>query len=216
MYLSSAFPLNYEASWMHETLGFNYVLRLDGFSLALILLTSFLGVISTIVSWERVKNWGSYGPLLLGTITGLVGVFTAYDLILFYTFWEIMLIPIYFMLSFWGDKIVASCIKIYYCHSFSSLLMLLGLIFLCFIHYAETNEFTLNILDLINSPIKDVTSEMDICSNVYCFCCKIPLFPFHFWAPDTYKSGEPGAIILLSELWQCRHMVSLDFVYHYS
>ena len=93
MYLSGAFPLNYEASWMHETLGFNYVLRLDGFSLALILLTSFLGVISTIVSWERVKNWGSYGPLLLGTITGLVGVFTAYDLILFYTFWEIMLIP---------------------------------------------------------------------------------------------------------------------------
>ncbi|ASK78394.1 oxidoreductase [Paraphotobacterium marinum] len=200
MYLNGAFPLNYEASWMHETLGFNYVLRLDGFSLALILLTSFLGVISTIVSWERVKNWGSYGPLLLGTITGLVGVFTAYDLILFYTFWEIMLIPIYFMLSFWGDKnSKQAALKFIIVTVFSSLLMLLGLIFLCFIHYAETNEFTLNILDLINSPIKDVTAAKWIFAAMFiAFAVKIPLFPFHFWAPDTYKSGEPGAIILLS------------------
>ncbi|WP_108651492.1 complex I subunit 4 family protein [Dongshaea marina] len=198
IWIKGLYPLELSMAWVPQ-LGISYHLRLDGLSLTLATLSALLGIVSVLVSWERIKQWRGFGPLLLATVAGLVGLFEASDLMLFYVFWELMLIPIYFMLCLWGEKNArVAATRFMLVTIAASLLMLLGLIGLYLAHGAQTGTYTFDYQALLQTPIVGEAAPWILATFLLGFGVKIPAFPLHFWAPATYRDSDPGVAILLS------------------
>ncbi|WP_299008809.1 NuoM family protein [uncultured Shewanella sp.] len=181
-----------------QSLGITYQLALDGFSLIMILVSSFIALMSVMVAWKSIDRWDIFGPLLLMTLSGLMGVFLAHDLLLFYVFWEIMLIPLYFMLTQWGNqqsRYAATRFLIYTVSA--SLFMLIGILTLYIQVGRETGVYSFAFNHLLTTPVVH-NSLWIFLAFLVGFAVKIPLFPLHLWAPDTYKTAHPAVTILLS------------------
>lgn len=192
------FSMTEHFNWIPE-FGIQYLVSIDGISLSLIGLSCVLFIISTLSAWQKVKQWNVFGPLLLMTLSGIMGAFLALDLLLFYVFWELMLIPIYFLLSFWGcagNKKAA--MKFILVTITGSLLMLISLILLYLFHGSETGTFTFDYFALASHPLASSLEMPILIGFLIAFLIKIPGFPFHFWAPDMYREGDPAVIMLLS------------------
>lgn len=182
-----------------------YFLGIDGISMLLILMSTFMFPLSILASWTSIKiNLKQFYFLLLLLDVALIGVFASLDLILFYIFWEFILIPMYFIIGVWGaeDRIYAT-VKFFLYTMFGSLLMLIGIIWLSFLCLPFIGMFTTDLTLLqqasINIPL-DKQIYLFILFTVS-FLIKVPLFPFHTWLPDAHvQAPTAGSVILAAVL----------------
>ena len=190
-----------DAAWV-ERLGIRYTLGMDGISLALVLLTAFIGVIALLVSWKGVKERVPlYFALLLAMESGIQGVFLSLDLFLFYLFWEAMLIPMFFLIGIWGHgRRVYSAVKFFLYTFFGSLLMLVAIISLYLLHGAQTGSYTFSLAQLIHTTVPYGASLWLYAAFLFAFAIKFPLFPLHTWLPDAHTDAPTAGSVILASL----------------
>jgi NADH-quinone oxidoreductase subunit M len=181
----------------------NYTLGVDGLSIILVLLTGFLTPLAVLASWKgiasRVKEFFAF---LLALETGMIGVFVALDLILFFVFWETMLIPMYFLIGVWGhERRIYAAVKFILYTMIGSALMLVGILYL----YSVTGTFDFqSILGRISSGevmLSNPAQVLLFLAFFLAFAIKVPLFPFHTWLPDAHvEAPTAGSVILAGVL----------------
>jgi NADH-quinone oxidoreductase subunit L len=183
-----------DSSWIPE-FGIRYYLGLDGISLLLVLLTSFTFCTALLVSWNSIKEkCGLFLTLMLVMEAGITGVFLALDLALFYLFWEVMLIPMFFLIGIWGHgRKIYSTIKFFLFTMFGSLLMLLAIIALHLLHYRQTGTATFGLHELLKTQLPADTQLWLFVAFFLAFAIKFPLFPLHTWLPDAHTDARPAA-----------------------
>ena len=177
----------------------NYQLGVDGISLWLVVLTAFISLIAVCFSLDRDVGFRNFMALLLALEAGTLGVFVALDLILFYVFWELMLVPTYFLIGIWGEgrRIYATTKFVLYT-LVGSLFMLLGIIWLSLIHFEATHELSFNIQTLVHMKIDSSTQIWLFLFFLSAFAIKIPIFPLHSWLPHAYISSPIPVLLILT------------------
>ncbi|CAB1060010.1 NADH-ubiquinone oxidoreductase chain M (EC [Olavius sp. associated proteobacterium Delta 1] len=190
------------AAWIPE-IGVTYVLGVDGMSLLLLLLTTFVALISVSCSWSAVeKQVKGFMICLLLMETGMIGVFVSLDLILFFLFWEIGLIPMYFLIGIWGgQRKLYATLKFFLYTIFGSVFMLVGIMALYYAHGQTTGEYTFSLLKLyaVNYPYN--LQFWVFLAFFLGFAIKVPVFPFHTWLPDAHvEAPTAGSVILAGVL----------------
>ncbi len=189
-----------------SSLNISYHVGIDGLSLLMVLLTTFLTPLAILSSWESItKRVKEYMVMMLLLEVGMLGVFSALDTFLFYIFWEAMLIPMYFIIGIWGggNRIYAA-VKFFLYTMFGSLLMLVAILWLGY--FASTQpggEFTTDLLALYQiGPAIPLTIQLWMfAAFTLSFAIKVPLFPFHTWLPDAHvEAPTAGSVILAGVL----------------
>src|SRR5262245_33105501 len=189
-------------SWI-PAFGIEYYLGIDGLSLMLIVLTGFLTPIALLTSWEsievRVKEFSIF---MLVLETAMIGVFCALDVFLFYVFWDILLVPMYFLIGIWGyDQRIYAAVKFILYTMAGSVLMLVAIIGLSWIHQAQTGQYSFDLLKLYALDVPFSTQYWFFLAFALAFAIKVPLFPFHTWLPDAHvQAPTPGSVILAGVL----------------
>ncbi|MEK7774388.1 MAG: NADH-quinone oxidoreductase subunit M [Candidatus Zixiibacteriota bacterium] len=186
-----------------QSIGINYSLGIDGISLLLIVLTTILTVLSILASWASItQNVRGYYFSMLLLATGMIGVFCALDFFLFYVFWEVMLVPMYFIIGLWGGaRRLYAAIKFVLFTMFGSLLMLVAILYMYFHHAGATGEYTFSILRMGESAIPLQAQLWLFGGFALAFAIKVPLFPFHTWLPDAHvEAPTAGSVILAGVL----------------
>jgi len=189
-----------DISWI-PMLGARYHVGIDGISMWLIMMTTFLGPIVVLASWnairERVKE---FHIALLVLQTAMIGAFVALDLLLFYVFWELMLIPMYLLIGVWGGKRrIYAALKLFIYTMFGSMFMLVGILFL----YSKggAQSFSLELLTEVARTLTFKEQCWLFAGFAIAFLIKVPLFPFHTWLPDAHvEAPTAGSVILASIL----------------
>uniref|UniRef100_A0A7C3ZBD3 NADH-quinone oxidoreductase subunit M n=1 Tax=Desulfobacca acetoxidans TaxID=60893 RepID=A0A7C3ZBD3_9BACT len=184
------------------SLGISYSLGLDGLSLLLILLTTLLTVLSVLVSWRAVTERVDFFHFLLLLIeSGILGVFLSVDLFLFYLFWEIQLIPMFFLVGVWGHtRRLAAALKFFLYTISGSLLMLVALIGLYLLHGGQTGHYTFSLYELMDTSLPLGTELWLYAAFVLAFAVKVPIVPIHAWLPDTHTEAPTAGSVILAGL----------------
>ena len=189
--------------WLPE-FGISYHIGVDGISLLLVVLTTFLTPIALLCSWESVETRvREFSFFMLALEAAMIGVFISRDLFLFYIFWDAMLIPMYFLIGVWGyDRRIYASIKFILYTMAGSVLMLIAIIWLAYHHYAVTNVMSFDLADLL--ALKDIPVALQtylFLAFAVAFAIKVPLFPFHTWLPDAHvEAPTAGSVILAGVL----------------
>jgi NADH-quinone oxidoreductase subunit M len=189
-------------AWIPEW-GISYAIGIDGISILLILLTTFLLPISVLVSWEQiVEKERAYYAMLLILITGILGVFVAFDLFLFYVFWEITLIPMYFLIGVWGhERRIYAAVKFFLFTAFGSLLMLVAILVLFWMHMDQFGTASMAYAEMLRLNIPGSLQFWLFAAFALAFAIKVPMFPFHTWLPDAHvEAPTAGSVILAAVL----------------
>lgn len=196
-YLSNHDQLNFTASWM-GSLNSSFSLSLDGLSKLLCLLTAVAYPIILIATWKSdYKRANNFFALMLLTQAGLMGVFTATDALLFYFFWELALIPVYFLASGWGgERRIPVTFKFFIYTFTASVLMLVGLLYL----YFQTPDQSFSMASYYALDLSPKEQNWIFWLLFVAFAVKIPIFPFHTWQPDTYEQSPTAVTMVLSGL----------------
>jgi len=172
-----------------------YFLGVDGLSLALIFLTSLLGFLACLASWGIEKSIKEYFIFYLLLMTGMLGTFLALDLVLFYIFWEVVLIPMYFLIGIWGGpRREYAAIKFFLYTLAGSVLMLIGILSVYFI----SQPHTFNIMELTSRGIDPRWQMILFFAFFVAFAVKVPAFPFHTWLPDAHVEAPTPVSVLLA------------------
>jgi NADH-quinone oxidoreductase subunit M len=189
--------------WL-PTYGISYYVGIDGFSLLLIMLTTFLTPLCVLATWDdiqvRVKE---FMVCLLALMSGMIGVFVSLDLFLFYVFWEVMLIPMYLLIGVWGNpaRRVYAAIKFFLFTMFGSLLMLVAILVLYFHYGKTTGTYTFDLLKMYGTSIPFNMQFWMFLAFGLAFAIKVPMFPFHTWLPDAHTEAPTvGSVILAAVL----------------
>ncbi len=186
-----------------DTIGVQYYFGIDGISLLLILLTTLLGFISILASWsaitERVREYYCYFLILQ---VGMLGVFMALDFFLFYVFWEVMLVPMYFIIGIWGGpRKLYAAIKFFLYTLLGSVLLLLGILALYFYQHSITGIWSFDVLTFQKLDIPFNLQWWIFLAFFVGFAIKVPMFPFHTWLPDAHvEAPTAGSVILAAVL----------------
>ena len=187
------------APWI-PSIGAEYFLGVDGFSSLLVLLTTLMGMIAILSSWtaitERVKE---YYIFLLVLQTGMIGAFITLDFLLFFLFWEVMLVPMYFLIGIWGsDNRLYSAIKFFLYTLVGSVVMLLGILAVYFYQYSVTGVYTFDVTQFheLNMPV-DLQWWVFLAFFLG-FAVKVPMFPFHTWLPDAHTDAPTAGSVILA------------------
>jgi NADH-quinone oxidoreductase subunit M len=188
-------------TWIPE-FGIHFHLALDGLSLLLVVLTFLLGMMSVLASWREIrKSVGFFHWNLLWVLAGIVGVFLAMDLFLFYFAWELMLVPMYFLIAIWGhEHRVYAAVKFFIFTQLSGLLMLIAILGLYFLHHAATGVYTFQYMDLLNTPLPPSTAMWLMLGFFVAFAVKLPMFPLHPWLPDAHTEAPTAGSVVLAGL----------------
>ena len=182
-----------------EKWGISYHLGIDGISLFLVLLTTFITPIVVLSTWSAVKEKvKSFMILLLLLECGMVGAFVALDMVLFYIFWEVMLLPMYLLIGVWGHEMrIYAAVKFILYTVAGSLLMLVGFIYLFWIGKQSLGYFTTDLLELYRVVVPYHAQFWLFASFALAFAIKVPMFPFHTWLPDAHvEAPTAGSVIL--------------------
>lgn len=183
--------------------GINYFVGIDGLSLLLVVLTGFLTPLVILSLWHKEEsNTKPYLALIMTLVTGMMGALIAMDLIFFYVFWEVMLIPMYFMIGIWGGerRIYATTKFVIYTVA-GSLLMLVAIISLYYLHFKEFGTFSTSLLDLYKVNVPGETGLWLFLAFAVAFAIKVPMWPFHTWLPDAHvEAPTTGSVILAGVL----------------
>jgi NADH-quinone oxidoreductase subunit M len=190
-------------AWM-PTLGISYHLGIDGISLLLVLLTTFLMPLVLLSAWRAIESrWKEFAITMLLLETGMLGVFVALDLFLFYVFWEAMLIPMYLIIGIWGgsNRIYAAIKFVLYTLA-GSLLMLVAILAVYFQHGAATGTYTFDLPMLAQFVLPaGLNQNLLFLAFAVAFAIKVPMFPFHTWLPDAHvEAPTAGSVILAGVL----------------
>ena len=182
--------------------GVHFHLAIDGLSLLLLLLTFFLGIVSVLASWREIQDGVGFFHLnLLWVLAGIAGVFLAVDLFLFYFAWELMLIPMYFLIAIWGhEHRVYAAIKFFLFTQLSSLLMLIAILGLYFFHHAATGVYTFEYSGLMGTPLPLNIAVWLMLGFFVAFAVKLPMFLLHTWLPDAHTEAPTAGSIVLAGL----------------
>ena len=187
------------AQWI-PSIGADYFLGVDGFSALLILLTTMMGSIAVLSSWtgitERVKE---YYIFLLVLQTGMLGAFMALDFLLFFLFWEVMLVPMYFLIGIWGsDNRLYSAIKFFLYTLVGSVVMLLGILAIYFHHHTATGVYTFDVTQYQKLNLPYDLQWWVFLAFFLGFAIKVPMFPFHTWLPDAHSDAPTAGSVILA------------------
>ncbi len=193
--------IDYSQTWIPH-FGINLHLALDGLSLLLLLLTFFLGVLSVLISWKEInERIGFFHFNLLWTLSGIVGVFLSLDLFLFYFFWELMLVPMYFLIAIWGhENRTYASYKFFIYTQASGLIMFIAILALYFIHGANGGAHTFDYLLLLGTPMAISTSTILMLGFLAAFLVKLPVVPLHNWLPDAHSEAPTAGSLILAGL----------------
>ena len=184
--------------WIGDSI--HYHLGVDGISLFLVLLTTFLTPIAILCSWESIReNVKGFFVALLVIETAMIGVFVSLDLFLFFVFWELTLIPMYFMIGMWGhDRRIYAAIKFILYTMFGSILMLVAILWL----YGKAGTFDLpDILSMMQSGQLSFPPHTELLlfgAFFIAFAIKVPLFPLHTWLPDAHTEAPTAGSVILA------------------
>ncbi len=196
------FQLMERADWI-PGLGIQYLMGVDGISLLLVLLTTMLGALAILSSFssitDRVKE---YMVCLLILQTGMLGVFFALDIVLFYVFWEVMLIPMALLIGIWGGpKRVYAAVKFFLYTLIGSLFMLIGFLLIYFTFHTATGIYTFDLTRLLSADLPSNIQMWAFWAPFLGFAIKVPMFPFHTWLPDAHvEAPTAGSVILAGVL----------------
>ena len=184
--------------WIPQ-LGVSFTLAADGLGLLMLVLTSFLGFIAVLVSTDITFRRGAYYLTLLWTIAGITGVFVALDLFLFYFFWEMMLVPMYFLIAVWGheNRYYASFKFFIFTQAFS-LLLLVAILTLYFVHGRATGVYTFAYEQLLGTAMSPLTEILLMLGFFAGFAVKLPVVPLHTWLPDAHTEAPTAGSVLLA------------------
>jgi NADH-quinone oxidoreductase subunit M len=183
--------------------GVKYLVGIDGISLLLVMLTTLIGVVAVLCSWSAVEDRiKAYYAMLLLLQTGMIGVFISLDFFLFFVFWEVVLIPMYFIIGIWGGaRKLYAAIKFFLYTMVGSVLMLLGIFTLYFQHHQQFGFYTFDIQSLINVNMPLGLEQWVFWAFFIGFAIKVPMFPFHTWLPDAHtEAPTAGSVILAAVL----------------
>jgi NADH-quinone oxidoreductase subunit M len=186
-----------------EAWGISYQIGLDGISILMVLLTTFIMPLAVAGSFSYIeKRERAFYTMLLFLTTGMIGVFIALDLFLFFIFWEMMLIPMYFLIGIWGgDRRIYSAIKFFLYTSFGSLLMLVAIVTLAYLFQVASGDWSFAYEDLLTLDMSLRVQIWLFIGFALAFAIKIPMFPFHTWLPDAHvEAPTAGSVILAGVL----------------
>jgi len=198
----AGFQFMERADWI-PSLGAQYLIGIDGISLLLIMLTTVIGFLAILYSWTAVhERTKEYYAMFLLLQTGMLGVFMSLDFFLFYVFWELVLVPMYFIIGVWGGpRKLYAAIKFFLYTLAGSVLMLLGILTLYFQYAHQFGSYTFEIAKLMNLSMPLGLQQWVFWSFFLGFAIKVPMFPFHTWLPDAHvEAPTAGSVILASVL----------------
>jgi NADH-quinone oxidoreductase subunit M len=191
-----------QAPWI-PSIGASYHLGIDGLGLLLVMLTTVLGFLSILSSWraieDRLKEYYAFFLLLQ---TAMLGVFMSLDFLLFFMFWETVLVPMYFIIAIWGgERRSYAAIKFMIYTLIGSVLMLLGILALYYRHFTQFQSYSFDIADLLHTSLPPGMQWWIFWAFFVGFAVKVPMFPFHTWLPDAHtEAPTAGSVILASVL----------------
>src|SRR5215468_3087550 len=198
------FQFGVKVPWI-PSLGIDYSMGIDGISVFLILLTTLLTPLAVLASWSIHDRLKEYFIFMLLLETGMIGVFCSLDLFLFYVFWELMLVPMYFLIGVWGgERRIYAAIKFVLYTMIGSVLMLVAIIALYFMHGDATGTFTFSypqIQSALSAGRMVLAPPIELWLFVaffLAFAVKVPLFPFHTWLPDAHTEAPTAGSVLLA------------------
>jgi NADH-quinone oxidoreductase subunit M len=186
--------------WM-PAFGIHYIVGIDGISLFLILLTTLLMPLAILASWTVSDKVKEYLICMLLLETGMLGAFVALDLVLFYVFWEVMLVPMYFLIGVWGGgRRVYAALKFVVFTMAGSLLMLVAIIYLATRYSQETQSVTFDVLRLYDFRLPAQEQMWLFLAFALSFSIKVPLFPLHTWLPDAHVEAPTAGSVILAAI----------------
>jgi NADH-quinone oxidoreductase subunit M len=185
--------------WIPQ-LGITLHLGLDGLSLLLILLTLGLGIMSVAASWSEItERVGFFHFNLMLTLAGVIGVFLALDLFLFFFFWELMLVPMYFLIAIWGhERRIYAAIKFFLFTQGSGLLMFAAILALAYINYDQTGTLTFDYFALAHARLDPATQMWIMLGFFVAFTVKLPAVQFRTWLPDAHTEAPTAGSVTLA------------------
>ena len=202
---NTAFRLEENYSWI-VAIGARYHLGVDGISLWLVLLTTLLMPIAILSSWTAIgKRQLTYYVLMLLLESAMIGVFVSLDLLLFYLFFEASLIPMFFLIGIWGgERRIYAAVKFFIYTAVGSLLMLVGIIALYFIHQRAMGVGTFDyaaLTDALHTGAMQIAPRSEFwlfLAFAFAFCIKVPLWPLHTWLPDAHTEAPTAGSVILA------------------
>lgn len=195
----SSWIVQLNAQWIPR-FGISFHLAADGLSVLMMLLTAFLGIIAVGSAWDEItERTGFFYFNLLWTLAGVIGVFTALDLFLFFFFWEVMLIPMYFIIAIWGhENKNYAAMKFFIFTQVTGMLMLISILVLAYFHYLQFGWFSFDYFDLLNVNTSSAIEMWIMLGFFVAFSTKLPSFPFHSWLPDAHSQAPTAGSVLLA------------------
>lgn len=201
---ATVWQAEYRAPWI-PSLGISFHLGLDGLSLAMILLTAGLGIAAVLCSWREIqRNVGFFYLNLLWNLSGVAGVFLALDLFVFFFFWEVMLVPMYFLIALWGHNTPGGKGRIHAANKFfiftqaSGLLLLIAIIGLVIVSYQQTGVLSFD-YDVVRHTVMSPPVEFALMLGFFiAFAVKMPIVPFHSWLPDAHAQAPTAGSVDLA------------------
>ncbi len=194
----------FQAPWIPR-LGISFHLGLDGLSLLMLLLTGLLGMMAVICSWREIqRHVGFFHLNLLWNLGGVIGVFLSLDLFLFFFFWEMMLVPMYFLIALWGHNAQDGKGRIYAANKFfiftqaSGLVMLLAILGLVFAHYNNTGILSFDYEELLKAELAPALEMVLMLGFFIAFAVKMPVVGVHSWLPDAHSQAPTAGSVDLA------------------
>jgi NADH-quinone oxidoreductase subunit M len=191
----------WDQAWIPQ-FGIRFHLAMDGLSLVLVLLTFFLGLMSVVASWTEIQDRAGFFHFnVLWVLAGITGVFLAIDLFLFYLFWELMLVPMYFLIAIWGhERRIYAAIKFFLFTQLSGLLMLAAIVTMAVLHQQSRGAYSFDYQSLQNLPLTPGTARLLLLGFFAAFAVKLPAFPVHTWLPDAHTEAPTAGSVILAGL----------------
>jgi NADH-quinone oxidoreductase subunit M len=192
------FDMRWIPSW-----GIRFSLGIDGFALMMVLLTTFIMLLAAVGSWTSIRRKvAAYYALMLMLTTGMLGVFMALDLFLFYAMWEVMLIPMYFIIGIWGgQRRVYASLKFFVYTFIGSLLMLVGIIYLGLAAQSVNGVPNFSYDAILATAHVSPTAALWLFGAFFlAFAVKVPMFPLHTWLPDAHVEAPTGGSVVLASI----------------
>ncbi|HTR00086.1 MAG TPA: NADH-quinone oxidoreductase subunit M, partial [Candidatus Acidoferrum sp.] len=188
-----------KADWIPR-FGISFIFGVDGLGLMLVALTVFLGLMALGAAWGEIhERSGFFYFNLLWTLAGVIGVFTSLDLFLFFFFWEVMLIPMYFIIAIWGhENKEYAAMKFFIFTQVTGLLMLLSILLLVYFHYNSTNTLTFNYFQLLGTKLPANVATWVMLGFFIAFATKLPVVPVHNWLPDAHSQAPTAGSVILA------------------
>ena len=198
---AAGLQLHERATWI-ERFGIEYHLSVDGISLWLVVLTGLMGPIAVLASWNGIRaRVREFHVLLLLLQTGILGVFLSLDLFLFYVFWEVSLVPMYFLVGIWGhERRLYAAIKFFVYTMAGSLLMLVAILALVMEHQHQTGIYTFDLTSLYTTSVPGGQEIWYFAAFAVAFAIKVPLWPLHTWLPDAHVEAPTAGSMILAAI----------------